>query len=1407
MPLIGSIEAYIPGSTSFSQYVEQIEWIFIINKIPDDEKLAYFLGLCGRETYSELKLLHPGVDLATKTYESIIDSLKRRFDKVDTDMFQRYKFYNMVQGESEAAEDFILKVKLQAESCEFGAFKETAIRDRLVMGVLDKQVQQRLLEEEDLTLAKVEKIIVNRECAGVRTRMMNSNNFTVVAKVGDSRREVYRSRRSRSKERWNKPYKSRSRSRSHSRSSSRSSPTPRKSYFCSFCSKKGHTKKYCFELKKKKKLRVKFVDTPQTTPGSSSDYFKRFKRELKDNESDSEENCMKISSVKWMNEPCFLEPTVDHTKLRMEVDCGSAVSVIDEQDFRTNFSHLRLEPYNNKLIVVDGANLEVLGCISVSVFVNGISEHNLELVILKNSKNRRRIIPLFGRKWLDVFFPAWRRTFSSGMVNMVSGSAIENTVEEVKCKFGHIFNKTFLDPIVGFEGDLMLKEDRPVFRKAYEVPLGLRDKVIDHLDTLERDGVITPLEASEWASPVVVVVKKNQDIRLVIDCKVSINKLIIPSTYPLPNAQDLFASLAGAKIFCSLDLAGAYTQLKLSKRSQKFMVINTLKGLYTYNRLPQGASSSASIFQKVMDQVLKGLPFVICYLDDVLIAGVDFEDCKKNLFIVLDRLSKANIKVNLNKCNFFVDSLPYLGHIISDKGLMPCPDKVETIRAAKPPQNVSELKAFLGLLNFYGKFIPHLSSRLSCLYRLLKKDVRFIWSKECQRTFEECKAYLLNGNLLEFYDPKKPLVVISDASSYGIGGVIAHEIGGVEKPISFTSFSLNSAQQKYPILHLEALAVVSTVKKFHKFLYGHKFTIYTDHKPLIGIFGKEGRNSMYVTRLQRYVMELSIYDFDIVYRPSSRLGNADFCSRFPLPNEVPNSLQREYIKSLSFSSDFPLDYNHIARETEKDSFLQQIKKYIEHGWPDKPKPEFKDVHTHYQDLEIVDGCILFQDRVIIPLTLQQQVLKMLHKNHTGITKVKQLARRTVYWFGLNRDIEKFVKSCRICNEMYIAQKPKTTNSWIPTTRPFSRLHADFFYFQQKVFLIIVDSKTKWLEIEYMPNGTDSCKVIKKFIAMFARVGLPDVVVTDGGPPFNSLAFIRFLENQGIKVMKSPPYNPQSNGQAERMVRLIKEVFKKFLLDPEMQPLDIEEKVCNFLFNYRNICLEDGHFPSERVFTFKPKTNMDLINPKSSYKRQLTTYQHDKTESNYQRSRDILKYDPLANLTAGEPVYYKNHNPTDIRRWLEAKFIKRLSMNVFQISLGGRIFSAHRQQLRLTERTPDRRATKLWFDRDPKRDQNQEPAYPASQQNFQTVDTDEEDFYGFASESQIFDAPVQSPSSSNLVSSTTAASSSKTSSSETVQGKDSKSRVKLGKRKNLSTPNVRRSKRAKIVNKNEDFIYF
>ncbi|XP_062549839.1 uncharacterized protein K02A2.6-like [Armigeres subalbatus] len=217
--------------------------------------------------------------------------------------------------------------------------------------------------------------------------------------------------------------------------------------------------------------------------------------------------------------------------------------------------------------------------------LNGLNSIE-KMIILKSDKD---FTPLLGRDWLETFYPDWKLNFQN--------SSIVNNLIQVK----------FRDEALGFKADLTLKSEQPIFKRAYQVPYKLKETFLTHLDMLEEQGVISPINASEWASPVIAVLKKDGEIRMVIDCKVSLNEVIIPDTYPLPLAQDIFASLAGCKVFCSLDLTGAYTQLELSNRSKKFVVINTVKGLYTFNRLPQGASSSAALFQQVMDQVLKGI--------------------------------------------------------------------------------------------------------------------------------------------------------------------------------------------------------------------------------------------------------------------------------------------------------------------------------------------------------------------------------------------------------------------------------------------------------------------------------------------------------------------------------------------------------------------------------------------------------------------------------------------------------------------------------------------------------------------------------------------------------------------------------------------------------------------------------
>ena len=262
---------------------------------------------------------------------------------------------------------------------------------------------------------------------------------------------------------------------------------------------------------------------------------------------------------------------------------------------------------------------------------------------------------------------------------------------------------------------------KPCFCKARTVPYSLKGKIEKELDRLVKEGVIKPVTFSEWAAPIVPVLKKDGTVRICGDYKLTVNQASKADNYPLPKIDDLFASLAGGKTFSKLDLANAYQQIPLDEQSKKIVAINTHKGLFQYNRLPFGVSAAPSIFQRTMETLLQGLPGVCIYLDDILITGKTDQEHLNNLSAVLQRLSAAGMKLKPEKCFFMLQEVEYLDHTISAKGIQPTTQKVRAIVEAPRPTNVSQLKSFLGLLNYYGKFLPTLSTHWVNHKKMLSK--------------------------------------------------------------------------------------------------------------------------------------------------------------------------------------------------------------------------------------------------------------------------------------------------------------------------------------------------------------------------------------------------------------------------------------------------------------------------------------------------------------------------------------------------------------------------------------------------------------------------------------------------------------------------------------------------------------
>ncbi|XP_053372930.1 uncharacterized protein K02A2.6-like [Mercenaria mercenaria] len=403
------------------------------------------------------------------------------------------------------------------------------------------------------------------------------------------------------------------------------------------------------------------------------------------------------------NHPFKVNFMLDNEDVLFELDTGSSRTLINEQTYRAQLGGNNLRPTNIKLKSYSGQSIDTLGEITVS------SEGKLlTAVVVKGNRPN-----LLGRDWLKQIKLDWKTIFAS--VNKVDSS---DPVETMKQKFSEVFVKND-KPILGFKATIHLKENsKPWFHKARPVPYALKDKVTEELKILEKDGVIERVDNSSWASPLVVVPKADKkSLRLCGDYKVSVNREISEDQYPLPNIDDMFATLAGS----------------------------------------------------VMDTVLAGLSGVVCRIDDILITAPSDDVHLQRLEEVLRRLHTHNIKLNANKCVFMAKNVVFMGHLVDEEGIHPTDDKVEAVMKAPVPTDVGTLKSYLGLLNYYGSFIPNLSTMLHPLHQLLRKGAKWEWSAECQEAFDRSKDELSGTGVLIHYDEQKPVILACDASAYGVG--------------------------------------------------------------------------------------------------------------------------------------------------------------------------------------------------------------------------------------------------------------------------------------------------------------------------------------------------------------------------------------------------------------------------------------------------------------------------------------------------------------------------------------------------------------------------------------------------------------------------------------------------------------
>ena len=767
-------------------------------------------------------------------------------------------------------------------------------------------------------------------------------------------------------------------------------------------------------------------------------------------------------------------------------------------------------------------------------------------------------VNLFGR---DLF-----RAFNFYIVHNPAVLSAYKLTSDILHDFSDYFSDDFKANVNEFVKLEVPADTCPVYCKARKVPIRIKDALKKELDRLMASGIISKVHSSDWAIPIVTVYKKSGDIRLCADFSTTLSKFMKPVNCVLPTIDQVIASVGQTTVFSKIDLAQAFLQLPIHPDSRKYLVINTPEGLFQFNYLPFGLTASPGKFQSYMCKILDNIPGVIIYQDDLLLMSPDCETHNKLLKTVLTKLKKAGLRLNFDKCTFFTDKVDYLGYVFDANGVHPNPNKLTAILEAPVPSNTKQVQSFVGLANFYSRFIPNFAHYMSPLYALLQKNAKFSWTSEHQQAFDRINQLFLDKNILCDFNTSFETSIETDSSSYGVGCVLLQRPhkNACWSPVQFASRTLNSAECNYSQIEREALSVMFALDKFREFLLGSHFTLYNDHKPLFTLFAKHKPVPVSCSgRVQRWALKLSQFGYEFVYSKGSDNVHSGFLSRLPLPVTCDEVEPYELVFVINSLDTSPISHDAIREHTQRDQNLTQLMSFIKHGCPDKIKNEaLSKYKANIEHMTIMKGCIMFHNRVLIPPSLQSDVLKLFHENHPGIVAMKSLARSLIWFPGLDRDIEHLVKSCKVCQSNRRSRPPQKVHvAWPTPSRPWQRLHIDHFFYEDKVCLLVIDALSKYIEVEIVKNVTVQ-ETIDTLIVIFSRHGLPDVICSDNATCFTSSYFSSFLSSFGIEHITSPPYSPSSNGQAERGVRVIKDLLKK-----QQSTESLRNRLARVLFYY------------------------------------------------------------------------------------------------------------------------------------------------------------------------------------------------------------------------------------------------
>ncbi|XP_063547273.1 uncharacterized protein K02A2.6-like [Cydia strobilella] len=1161
--------------------------------------LVNLIGSAGYEVYTALSL----TDTESENITTVLKKFDDHFGTKPNITVARYKFFVRNQEEGESIDQWVTALRVLTQTCKFGKLTDELIRDRIVCGINNNVIRDRLFRTEDLTLAKAVQICQAAEMSHEESRCVGGGASGAAdvrvdavwgsgarggggarASAGGRRRATTR----RGARRGGRPPAGAGAPGSSRRPCAtcgggwcaQDEHCPAYSALCYVCEQRGHFAKMC---RQRKVIRDQVCH-------------------LAEDDSDEEDGMFYVDVV---NQDSKSKPpkewlefmTCNNKRITFKLDTGSMLNVISRAEYlNLGLKLSELKPVLKRAYSYTKHNIPIIGKCTLLI---SCRNKQYELKCIVTDLNCRNILGLRGCVTL-------------GLVRRIDAIQLENYCD--------LFEG--LGKLPGKYKIIVDVNVQPVVCPTRKIPLGLRDKLHTELQRMEKIGVIRKVShPTEWVNAIVLVAKKNGDLRVCLDPR-PLNRAVRRAQYSLPTVSELAVRLRGARYFSVLDARSGFWMVQLDDASADLCTFATPFGRYQFLRLPYGVNCAPEVFHAKLRQYLEDLDGVESFIDDVIVWGSTREEHDARLERLLQRSKEIGIRFNKEKCKFCVTEIIYLGHKFDKQGMRPDDSKVRAIMEMPYPEDRKGLERFLGVVNYLSKFIQNYSDSVAILRGLLKKDSEWIWDHNHSNAVDLLKAKIASAPVLSLYSTELPVVISVDASSVAVGAVLLQ--GG--RPVEFASLTLTDTQTRYAQIEKEMLAICFAVERFKQYIYGRRdVTVQTDHKPLEPLFTKP--LSAVPARLQRMMMRIQGFEFRVEYTPGKYMYIADTLSRAPLPELMHDRITDEVelqtcflIENVQVSNN---KLNIIKQQTAKDEECKTIIQYICNGWPKYRWDVSECVNMFWpyrESLQFIDGLIFKNDCVYIPRSLRDEMLCKIHEGHLGIDRCKRRAREVMFWPGMSADVERRVRACNACALHAPAPRREPLLQHTLPDLPWSKLASDIFEYRKKYYIVLVDYFSNYVEVGMLNNMTS--KVVINFMKdQFSRHGIPSELVTDNGPAYSSCEFKKFLLDWEIEHVTSSPRYAQSNGKSERTVQTIKTMIKKCQ--------DSGEDFYLSLLNYRSTPRYNLDSPAQmlmgrRLHTKLPiKTTLlhERVDNKLNYERLL--HQRDNIKKNYDRSAKLL----------------------------------------------------------------------------------------------------------------------------------------------------------------------------------------